>query len=330
MSSPSSIVQQIDAATDLYLFTCSVFNLFIGVISTFSIVLIFTSLRAFRGNQCAFYLTVESITDLGLILFFFPPQIAYHFQGQSLFQHSRVWCKLSLMCSYGFGLCSLYIICSMALDQYLSTNHRHSWRQKSTLKLAHRLTLGIISFAWLHSTLFPIFADIRALGCSIYHPIAKIYFAFFYYPIMSGILPLTLSTTFSLLAFRNVRRLVRRQTAVVRRRLDRQMTAIALSRVLCIVTLGVPFLATSLYELNVNSSEANDVHLAVFRLISNIAQTLLHTNYSVSHFTRAHWKTSITPTDLFSPSADQFLRVLDRIATVSPSSEEFSAQEMLA
>lgn len=286
MSSSSSIAQQIDAATDLYLFTCGIFNLIIGVISTLSIVVIFASVRAFRGNQCAFYLTIESITDLGLILFYFPPKIAYHFQGQNLFRQSLVWCKLSLMCSYGFGLCSIYIICSMALDQYLSTNHRHTWRQKSTLKLAHRLTLGITSFAWLHSTLFPIFADIRALGCSIYHPIAKIYFVFFYYPIMSGVLPLILSTTFSLLAYRNVRRLVRRQTALVRRRLDRQMTAIALSRVLCIVTLGLPFICTSLYELNINSNEVDDIQLAITRLIANIAQTLLHTNYSVSHFAR--------------------------------------------
>jgi hypothetical protein len=298
-SSSSSIVQQIEAATDLYLFTCSILNLIIGVISTLSIILIFTSLRAFRGNQCAFYLTIESITDLGLILFFFPPHIAYHFQGQNFARQSLVWCKLTLMCSYGFGLCSLYIICSMALDQYLSTNHRYSWRQMSTLKLAHRLTLAIISFAWLHSTLFPIFADIRALGCSIYHPIVKFYFAFFYYPIMSGVLPLILSTTFSLLAYRNVRRLVRRQTAAVRRRLDHQMTAIALSRVLCIVTLGVPFLGTSLYELNVNSSEQNDIQLAITRLIAHIAQTLLHTNYSVSHFSRTYGKTPFTSTDLF-------------------------------
>jgi hypothetical protein len=111
-----------------------------------------------------------------------------------------------------------------------------------------------------------------------------LYLTYFYYPILSSFLPLLISVTFSLLAYRNVRRIVRRQVTVVRRRLDREMTALALSRVLCIVTLGLPFIGVSLYEFNVNSSADNLMQLAVTRLIAAVAYSLLYINYCVSSF----------------------------------------------
>ena len=94
-----------------------------------------------------------------------------------------------------------------------------------------------------------------------------------------------ISVTFSLLAYRNVRRIVRRQLPVYRRRLDHQMTALALSRALCIGMLFLPFTAVSLYQLNLSSSATDySMQLAITRLVSAVATSFLYLNYCASPF----------------------------------------------
>ena len=278
----STAIDYIDYIAQTYQFVMSTFSLIIGMISNLAIIGIFTAMKAFKGNQCAFYLTVESVADIGILLMFFPSHIISHLTGWSLTLTSVAWCKTQLMCGYGFGLCSLYTICFMAFDQYLSTNHRYSWRQKSSIQLAQRLISIIIVLSLIHGVLFFIFGRVDFFGCTIYHPIVRLYFSYFYYPILSGFLPVVISITFSLLAYRNVRRIVRRQLAVVRRRLDRQMTALALSRVLCIVMFGLPFIAVSLYDLNVTRNDNDLTQLAILRLVSTVTYSLLYINYCVS------------------------------------------------
>ena len=281
----STTIAYIDYVTFTYQFVLSIFNLTIGMVSNIAIIAIFTSLKVFKGNQCAFYLTVESVTNIGLLLAFFPSTIISYLIRQNLTWTYVAWCKIQLMCGYGFGLCSLYTICFMTFDQYLSTNHRYSWRQLSTIRLAQRLVLIIILLALIHSVIFVVFAQVDILGCTIYDPIVKLYLSYFFYPVLICFLPLTISVTFSLLAYQNVRRIVRRQLPVYRRRLDRQMTALALSRALCIVMLFLPFIAVTLYEFNLSSSgTSNMMQLAIYRLVSVVAYSLLYLNYCVSPF----------------------------------------------
>ena len=284
-----STITSIDHITDTYQFVSSVINLTVGLLSNFAIIVIFTTVRAFRGNQSAFYLVAESFADIGLLLAYYPSNIVSYIQGRNLAHVYVFWCKIQLTFGYGFGLCSLYTICFIAFDQYLSTNHRFNWRQKSSIKLAHRLIILIITVAVIHSLLFAVYANTGILGCTIYQPNIILYFSFFYYPILSSFLPLLISVTFSLLAYRNVRRIVRRQLAVVRRRLDQQMTALALSRVLCIVILGLPFIVINLYQLNLSSTTDDLRHLAITQLISAIAYSLLYTNYCVSSLRCKMW-----------------------------------------
>jgi len=153
----------------------------------------------------------------------------------------------------------------------------------SALKLAHRLTIFFICFCFLHSILFLIFVEIQSsMGCTVYNSILKKYLSYFYYPILSNALPLVITVTFSLLAYRNVRRIVRMQVPLVRRRLDRQLTAMVLARVICTIILGAPFICITLYQLNLNNNEDNYMELAIATLIGIILYSLLNTNFAVN------------------------------------------------
>lgn len=280
--SPLEISAVLYNIANKYEYYTSIFILIIGLISNILIILTLTTLRIFRGNQCAYYLKIESVTDIGLLLTILPSNIAGYILSEDPGQLSIIWCKLRSSCSYACGLYSLFTICFLAFDQYLSTNHRPNWRQLSTLHLAHRITFFNICLALSQATLFLVFSQNGELGCTVYHPVLKLYFTYFYYPILSGILPFIINTLFSLLAYRNVRRIVRRQVPLERRQLDHQMTAMALARVICIFILGVPFVIFSIFQFSIKYNDDDYIEEAIFDLTQVLVYSLLYLNYSVS------------------------------------------------
>ncbi|CAF1073410.1 unnamed protein product [Rotaria sordida] len=279
-----NIIELLRVITNKYQFYSSVVILFIGLIGNILIILMFNILRIFRGNQCAYYLKIESMANIGVLLAMLPSNIASYIIGRNPVHISVAWCKIQSMSSYSFGLYSLCTICFLAFDQYLSTNHRQHWRYISTLKLAYRLSFFNITIVLLHGILFLIFTQTGPLGCTVYHPTVNAYFTFFYYPILSCVLPITISGLFSLLAYQNVRRIIRRQIPLMRRRLDRQMTAIALTRVMCIVSLGIPFIIWSLFRLNITYHADDHVEEAILNLSSVVIYSILYTNYAINFY----------------------------------------------
>ncbi|CAF3676024.1 unnamed protein product [Rotaria socialis] len=65
-----------------------------------------------------------------------------------------------------------------------------------------------------------------------------------------GMIPIVISALFSLLAYRNVRHIIRRQTPVFRRRLDRQLTAMILLRVSLFVFKNLSDISFRIYQVN--------------------------------------------------------------------------------
>lgn len=118
----------------------------------------------------------------------------------------------------------------------------------------------------------------------VYNSILRKYFSYFYYPILTSSLPLIITSTFSILAYRNVRHVVRRQIPIERRRLDKRLTAMILARVICLVTLGLPYIIYCLYALNISPDENNSLKLAIIKLIDAIMLSLFYANYSINFY----------------------------------------------
>ena len=268
--------------TNEFLFYRDLFNLIFGIISNVFILLVFTNLKIFRSNQFAFYIKVESLANIGLILINSSNIISY-ILNQELTYVSLVWCKLRITLSQDFGLISLYTICFSAFHQYLSTSYRYSFRQLSTLKLAHRLIIFTVCFWILHNILFLIFNEIYSIfTCTVYNSIVKQYLTFFYYPILNTGIPFVVAGSFSLLAYRNVPRIIRRQIPIVHRRLEQQLTAMVLTRVLCLTIFGLPYIINSIYQLNLAYTRDNFMETAIATLVSAVVSTFLYGNFSVN------------------------------------------------
>ncbi|CAF1005625.1 unnamed protein product [Adineta steineri] len=281
----SSVAQSILIASQQYTIYVSFIILFSGVFGHIFNILIFTHLKIFRGNPSAIYLISESIVNLFQMLISFSSRIAINGFNNDLTQTSIVWCKLRNAFVPTFTLISLSIVCFAAIDQYLSTNHYPYLRQMSTTKTAKNLiTLAIIIWC-LHSLPLLILFEIRPIaGCNIYNQGMITYVTYVYYLILTGALPIAISTLFGILAYQNVRRIVRQQIAVRRRKLDQQLTAMIIVRVGFLVVLTVPYVLQRIYSNVVYISKEDVIHKAVLQLVGSVTISLFYLNYSGSFY----------------------------------------------
>lgn len=282
--SSQSTAQTIIRASKLY--TVSVYPpLFIlGVIGNLLNVLIFGSFRLFRRHQCAFYLTVESLANFALLIIVLPFRTADYYFDYDPLRLSLAWCKLRQALVTFCSSVSFLSVCYAAIDQYLSSHYYPQLRRWSTLKLAHRLTIWTVLLLIIYSIPFLVFFEIDpSAGCVSTNPSFLKFYSYVHFCVFNGLIPITVPTLFAALAYINVRRIVRRQLAVIRRRLDRQLTAMVLTKVVFLVITTLPFVILRIYRLNTSIPPDDRLRMVVEQLIYTIASSLYYVNAAVGH-----------------------------------------------
>ncbi len=280
--SSSSTIQQILAISQDYTISTNVIIVIIGFIGNLLNILVFTKLKLFRNNQCIFYLTVESIVDMGAVMFTFVLRFFMFLYGSDLAQYSSVWCKLRTIMLQTLLLLSFFAVCFAAIDQFLSTSYSVYLRQISTMNLARRLVIVSLCFSLGHSIGFGIFFNaIPSVDCVISYPILLNYYSYFFYPILCGLLPILISGSISILSYRNVRRIIRRQLPIVRRRLDHQLTKLVLTRVIFLIIFVAPVVIYRIYAINTIINPTDSLRIAIERLILAFISTMFSLNYAV-------------------------------------------------
>ncbi|CAF3328190.1 unnamed protein product [Rotaria socialis] len=278
--SSSTVAQAIVSATQKYTISVYFVVLIGGVIGNLFNIVIFSGLKIFRRNQCAFYLIFGSIADFLLLIIVLPFRITQFAFGYDPTLLSLAWCKIRFGVVSMLSLLSFTAVCFTAIDQYLSTHYLPQVRQLSSLKMARRLVcIALITWS-LHSIPICIFFEIQpTLGCDVYNLGFSRYFSFVHFCVLSGILPITTSGCSAMLAYLNVRRIIRRQVPLVQRKLDRQLTTMILTRVAFLLFMTSPFVIFRIYQLNQPATSSTDrVKVAVEKLVLSITTSLFYTN----------------------------------------------------
>ncbi|CAF0924994.1 unnamed protein product [Adineta steineri] len=122
------------------------------------------------------------------------------------------------------------------------------------------------------------------LLCNISNHIYLQFSTYFVVPLLSGLIPVFIASFFGFLAFRNVRRIVRRQLTIVRRRLDRQMTAMVAIRIIILFSLTLPYLSYRMYTFNYPNLPNKPMEYARGRLIYVILFFLFNLNFTISFY----------------------------------------------
>ncbi|CAF1467212.1 unnamed protein product [Adineta steineri] len=266
-SSSSSAANTVNMARSIILNTYFVI-LILGVIGNGLNILVFNRLKIFRGNRWAFYLTFAAIVDIGYIIVLFASNFLQTINTKDPQTYTLVWCRIRSILFQTLTLTSFFTICFAACDQFFSTSYRLNMRQICTFRMAQCFTFGNICIWFLHSIIYGVYLQIQgALGCIITNPIMSSYSSSFFYSVLYGPLPLVIAVFFSLLAFRNVRRIVRRQVPIERRQLDQQMTAMILIRVCFFVVFALPYSIYKIYTIITPIPSATPFQSAIKQLL---------------------------------------------------------------
>jgi hypothetical protein len=154
----------------------------------------------------------------------------------------------------------------------------------STLKLARRSVFVVICISFIHAIVFGLLFDYKpSITCAVLNPMLINYFSYFFYPVLCGFLPILIASSCSLLAYRNVRRIIRRQINVVRRCLDRQLTAMGLTRVGFFIICKTPFAMYRIYSIEINTDPTDLLRLAIEKMISVVISSLFKPDFAVKY-----------------------------------------------
>ncbi|CAF4411243.1 unnamed protein product, partial [Adineta steineri] len=92
------------------------------------------------------------------------------------------------------------------------------------------------------------------------------------------------ASSFSILAYRNVRHIIRQQLPIVRRKLDKQITAMVLMRVIAFVCLLLPYITYRIYAINFPISQSIPTAYAIAQLIQAIFTSINLINYIINFY----------------------------------------------
>jgi hypothetical protein len=274
--------EEILIASQQYTIYVNFVILFGGIFGHIINILVFTNSKRFRRNPSAFYLTAESIVNCFHLLISLSSRIAVTGYANDLTQKSLAWCKLKNTLIVIFTTLSLTIVCFAAIDQYLSTSYYPYLKQLSTLKLAHRLTYSAIIIWTLHGIPFLILMKIESTdGCNVYNKEFMIYITYGYYLLLIGFVPIMITSIFAILAYSNVRHIVRNQIPIFRRRLAKQLTAMVLARVAFLVSTTLSYVIYRIFTIQNDRNSYDSFQQAIIQLVAAIAYSLFYLNYAV-------------------------------------------------
>ncbi|UJR19813.1 hypothetical protein I4U23_022946 [Adineta vaga] len=259
-----------------YLFTPI---LIFGVVGGCFNLLIFLSLRIFRENSCAFYLTIASLANIGSLLsglLWRLMNFGYNIDWTST---SIFYCKFRVFCVQECTLLSFTCICLASIDQFLATSTRLRWQQWCNAKLAHRLVLFFTCLWILHGIIvFPFYNHVfssvtNQMVCVVTNDILTEYINFGYIITLQGILPIFITILFGYLAYRNVQQISYRTIPLVRRELDKQLTKIVLVQIIYNLFSATPYIIIVLLQHN-SSITMDPVNAARLQFANTLSLSL--------------------------------------------------------
>ena len=247
----------------------------------------FLSLKTFRENSCAFYLTIMSFTTIGQLLTGLLTRLVINITGSNWTLISPFYCKFRWYCINVCALTSFTCISLATLDQFFATSAKPKWQQLSNIRLSRYACLLFISM-WLiceSSTLIfyhhVISPGTGFISCVATNLIYRNYVTYGLLLILTGLLPITITILFGLLAYRHIRQIPHRAVPLIRRELDKQLTVMVLVQVIFNFCLIAPNTVVNVYTQTVGTS-FDPMIAAQTQLVLSVATCLYYAYFAVN------------------------------------------------
>lgn len=259
----------------------------LGLIGGCLTILVFLSLKTFRQNSCAFYLTIMSFTNLGQLLTGLLTRLVINITGSNWTSNSLFYCKFRWYCINVCALISFTCISLATIDQFFATSAKPHWHHYCNIRFSRSLCIFFIGI-WLlcesptlifyHHSISP---STGFASCVATNSIYRKYVIYGLLLILTGILPIIITIIFGLLAYRHLGQISHRTVPLVRRELDKQLTVMVLVQVIFNFCLIAPNTVVNVY-IQIAGFSSNPLIAAETQLISAIANCLYYSYFAVS------------------------------------------------
>ncbi|CAF1385645.1 unnamed protein product [Adineta ricciae] len=231
-------------------------------------VIIFSSFHMYRSQPCTFYLLIAALTRFThLLMIGIPRGIAILF-NVDLTLISLEWCKMRFyIVSTCFGL-EMTFECLATIDRFLITSRKVYVRQLSNIKMAHRVTAGLIAVWLLQNIPYLIFVNISSNICAIYNDFWQLYSTYVNRWVLYTAVPLIVCIVFGILAHRNMRSLKRSRQL---QKADRQLFYMIFGQIIATVLPVIPSAVFNVYSpsaISVNQAAERDSDYFAFNLLN--------------------------------------------------------------
>jgi hypothetical protein len=209
MSTNSTYVLTLSTIIRHVSLSISFITLIIGTIGCICNLIIFTAPQL-RQNACVFYLLCATIFQLTAILFVVPTETASENFGFNIERQSIIFCKVRYYLVLTLPqLATLYMLLSI-MDRCLATCKNARIRAWSQLKVAHRLSMGVLIVGFISNAHLLVFFTIDNDICQATPSSIYALFIAGYTLIVVILLPHTLMLILSIITFSNMERIERR------------------------------------------------------------------------------------------------------------------------
>jgi len=180
-----------------------------GVLGGILNVIIFLSLRTYRQNSTAFYLTVVSIVNIGQLLIGLLSRVLINAVGIDWTKTSSAYCEIRNYLFHACAIISPVCLCLAIIDQFLAISTRPQWQRWNNTKTAHCLSLIAIIIWLIYGIPYLIYFNVvvsstaEKPSCIITNTIFQNYYDDFHAPILMFIIPLCIMIIFGLLVYYN-------------------------------------------------------------------------------------------------------------------------------
>ncbi|CAF1948077.1 unnamed protein product [Rotaria magnacalcarata] len=291
MSSPTTTVDILDSVIRYLNISVGLFLFVFGITGNLLNIVIFSSLKTFRRNPCAFCLLILSCCEIGTLIGNTLVDVFASTLSDTFDVNAILPCKIRTAFGQIFATISLSMMCFAAIDQSISTSmpERH---HGINLKIMRRLIAIITVISCVHAIPFFIFYDIQPLSgtndtiCRIKDAseVFSKYLIYINIPLVNGVIPVTIMILFGVLSYRNVHRMYKRRVHIVRLRLEKQLTAMVLAKIFSFAITVIPFLIVYIIRYSISLYINDPICQNQILLAQRVFILLIYANYADSFY----------------------------------------------
>jgi hypothetical protein len=286
-SSSASFVTELQAVSRYLSLACGFFFFATGILGNFLNVVTFFYMGHYKQNPCSLYMLAKALLDLSALIVGLGTRIlAAGFQIDWALIN-RPWCKLRRCWITANNIISFSLLAVQSIDIFFCSSSSVMLRQKSNIRCARRIVVGILVIGFLHSLPFYFYQDLivtaaGAAACNTLNAAYNQYQLYFINLCLYVAIPVTVISVFGLLTYRNIHLLKLQQERRSLSTLVPQMIRMSLCNIVIVIAFVTPYGIIQLYLLLTTGLSKTSIRAAQEQVASTFSTIYFYGAFAVS------------------------------------------------